>query len=290
MHTLADLFTHYLADASADHEPSTQYQYRRFFATVLTDLGPLPLTDVSQDVLRAWKLRLMLTHKPTTVRRYMVRLGCALRFAVECGWLPDDPLRHIRKPSQGRGRVRYLSVEERQQLLAACQRSRNRLLYAIVVVALSTGGRKDEVRALPWTAVDFEQGVVRFLKTKTDLARAVPLLGEARALLEALAARRDAHVPWVFPRRKGRGPTPLESPWQTARARAGIEDFHFHDLRHTFASYLAMSGATLRDIAELLGHTSIQQTMVYAHLLPSHTQGVVEKMMHKFLAEPHVPR
>jgi integrase len=128
--------------------------------------------------------------------------------------------------------------------------------------------------------------VVRFLKTKTDLARAVPLLGEACDILKEWYRARKLNVPWVFPRRGGPGPTPIESPWITARAHAKIDDFHFHDLCHTFASYLAMSGASLRKIADLLGHRNIQQKLVYVHLMPSHTKGVVQQMLSKFWAPP----
>ena len=283
MHTLDELFDLYLADVSPEQKASTQYHGRKFFARTLAEFGPLPLDQVTPDVLRIWKARLLRRYKPNTVRKYMVRLGCALRWAVDCGWITEDPFKRIRKPSAGPGRMRFLSTEERGRLLAACRTSRNPMLYPIVVVALGTGGRKDEIRCLQWTAVDFEAGVVRFLKTKTDLDRAVPLLGEALQVMQALAAQRKPGVPWCFPRRKGQGPTPLESPWQTARAHAGLEDFHFHDLRHTFASYLAMSGASLRDIADLLGHRSIQETMRYSHLLESHTKGIVERMISKFL-------
>jgi Phage integrase family len=90
-------------------------------------------------------------------------------------------------------------------------------------------------------------------------------------------------VPWVFPCPDGRYPTEIESPWRTARAQAGLVDFHSHDLQHTYASYLAMSGASLRDIADLLGHKNIQQTLIYTHLMPSHTQDIVQRMSKKFL-------
>lgn len=248
------------------------------------EVGDLDLGQVTPDLLRAWKLDLLQRYKSTTVRKYLARLHCALAFAVDCGWLESNPLARIRQPSEGRGRVRYLEAEERRRLLAACQQSRNPHLYAIVVTALSTGGRRDEIRCLRWTDVDFAQSVVRFVQTKTDVDRAVPLVGEAHHLLKERHLHRQLNVPWVFPRQHGTGPTPIESPWITARRRAKIEDFHFHDLRHTYASYLAMSGASLREIADLLGHRNIQQTTVYTHLMPSHTQKVVQQMLTKLLA------
>lgn len=279
MMTLATLLDAYLADTLLNHEPSTHYQQTLFFAKVLRDLGPLALPDVTPDVLRAWKGRLNLRHKPATVYRYMMFLSAALRYGVECGWLLEDPLRRIRKPSPGRGHVRFLTTPERQRLLLACRMSRQVLLYPVVVLALATGGRKEELRGLRWPEVDFGQGVVRFLKTKTHEPRSVPLLGEARTLLEQLAQRRRPSDVWVFARPDGRQPVEIDSAWRTARALADIAPCRFHDLRHTFASYCAMSGASLRTIADLLGHAKITQTMVYTHLLKSHTRGAVEEML-----------
>lgn len=278
MTTLAELCTAYLADTRLNHDASTHYQQTLFFAAVCRDLGPLALDAVTPDVLRAWKGRLGVRHKPATVYRYMMFLGAAFRFGVECGWLLEDPMRRIRKPSPGRGHVRFLTTAERQRLLLACRMSRQALLYPLVVLALATGGRKEELRGLKWVEVDFAQGVVRFLKTKTHEPRAVPLVGEARTLLEHLAQRRRASEVYVFPRPDGQAPVDMESAWRTARTLADLEGFRFHDLRHTFASYCAMSGASLRDIASILGHAKIQQTMIYSHLLESHTKGIVEQM------------
>jgi integrase len=75
----------------------------------------------------------------------------------------------------------------------------------------------------------------------------------------------------------------LRQPWETALKRAGIEDFRWHDLRHSSASYLAMSGASLAEIAEVLGHKTLQMVKRYAHLSEAHTAGVVARMADKFL-------
>jgi integrase len=250
---------------------------------VARELGHVRLDDVTPDLLRAWKGRLAVCHKASSVFRYMVLLNCALRFAVECGWLVHNPLAKVRRPSPGRGRVRFLTSDEQRRLLDACRQSANPLLYGIVVLALWTGGRREELRQLQWSEVDFAQGVVRFLKTKTDRPRAVPLVGDARRILEVLAEERRPRVAWVFPRADGLKPCEFEEHWHTARRYAQLADFKFHDLRHTFASYMAMSGSSLRDIAEVLGHVKIDQTMQYSHLLESHTSDVVAQMHAKFL-------
>jgi integrase len=165
------------------------------------------------------------------------------------------------------------------------------LLYPIVVLGLSTGARKQEICHLRWPEVDFAQGLLRLLKTKTHVPRCVPLLGEARALLAALASQRRVGVPWVFPtpRMEGCQPIFIDASWCSAVKKAGIAPCRFHDLRHSFASYMAMSGASLRDLAEVLGHQKLQHTMYYAHLMPSHTADMVARMGAQFLTHEGGP-
>jgi integrase len=180
-----------------------------------------------------------------------------------------------------------LTPAERTRLLAACHQSRNPHLYLIVNLALNTGGRKNKIRGLLWSQVDLTAAVVRFERTKTDRDRAVPLVGEALTLLRALAQRRPAEQPLVFPSRNGQAPAAMEMAWRHARRRAGLADVRFHDLRHTFASYMAMSGASLRDIADVLGHSTVHMTMRYTHLMPNHTHSLVEKMAAQWLTTEH---
>lgn len=91
--------------------------------------------------------------------------------------------------------------------------------------------------------------------------------------------------PWVFPGRGGKKPIDLRSPFVKALKEAEIEDFRWHDLRHCTASYLAMNGATLAEIAAVLGHKQLDMVRRYAHLSPQHTAGVVTRMNEKFLVE-----
>ena len=286
--TLHDLFTAYLGDVALEHQASTQYQQRMFYQMVLQEFGPLPLEDVTPDLLRAWKAQLTTRYARSTVYRYMSFLSCALRYAVDCEWLAANPMAKIRKPSPGRGRVRFLTTAERDRLLGACRASTNPALYPLVVLALATGARKNELRRLRWSEVDFTHGMLRLLKTKGQTARSVPLLGEARQLLEALAQQRRPEVAWVFPGPHGRTPRDIEYAWTLARQQAQLTNFRFHDLRHTFASYMAMAGASLRDIADVLGHVKIAMTMQYAHLIEGHSTHAVERMIETFLT-PQAP-
>src|SRR5436309_3253905 len=108
---------------------------------------------------------------------------------------------------------------------------------------------------LQWPEVDLERGILRLVTTKNKHPRAVQVTGLALALLRAHTAMQRVGVDWLFPRADGQRPVLIEQAWRTARTRAGLVDFRFHDLRHCCASYLAMNGAKLLEIAEFLGDT-----------------------------------
>jgi len=281
-----DLFAFYIDDTLIDATPVTRYQYQLLEQRFVRQTGVRLVADVTPEVIRQWKSRLTRELRTGSVTRYMKMLRAVLRVAVdELEWLPAHPMARVRMPAVPEGRVRFLTPEERVALLTACLASPHPSLYDIVLLTLATGGRKNEIRCLPWTAVDLVEGEVRFLRTKTKLNRVVPVLGDALTMLRARAATRHPLVPWVFPAKHGRTPVLIEVAWRQARLASGVQNLHYHDLRHTYASYLAMAGASLRDISELLGHKSIHMTMRYAHLMPSHLRGVVDRMQQAFLGE-----
>ena len=204
-------------------------------------------------------------------------------------------MRRVTKGKESRGRVRFLSDEERPRLLEACKESSNPFLYPVVVLALSTGMRQAEVMNLywrepktppegAWGVVDLDAGRIVLHQTKNGERRLVPLVGHALECLRELAKVRRIDSDLLFPssnRPRAGGaikPIDLRKPWESALARAEIADFHFHDLRHSCASYLAMNGASLAEIADTLGHKTLQMVKRYSHLSEAHTASVVAKM------------
>jgi integrase len=153
------------------------------------------------------------------------------------------------------------------------------------VLALSTGARRKEIMTLTWKDIDLSRGIVIFQDIKNGERRAVPLTGPVRELLTDRADTRRTYSPFVFPNRAGTQPQDIRRAWELAVERAGIEDFRFHDLRHSAASYLAMNGASLVEIAEILGHKTLAMVKRYAHLSESHTRGVVERMNRTIFGE-----
>ena len=146
------------------------------------------------------------------------------------------------------------------------------------LLKLRLGKARSEILGITWPNVDFQRRMIRLLETKNGESRAVPLTGFALQEMQRLAKVRRIDSPYVFPGRNGVSPVNLWESWRYARLRAGITDFRFHDPRHSAASYLAMNGASLAEIAEVLGHKTLAMVKRYAHLSEQHTARVVERM------------
>jgi len=221
---------------------------------------------------------------PATVVRYMAAISVVFTEAFkEWGWLETSPMAKVKKPKEAKGRVRFLDDNERVALLEACKGSVNTYLFPIVVLALSTGMRAGEIMNLTWDDVDLHRQRIILQETKNGERRAAPLAGLALEEMKRLSKCRRLGIRLIFGSKTARGEHPINirSAWETAVKKAELEDFRFHDLRHSCASYLAMNGASLAEIAEVLGHKTLQMVKRYAHLSESHTLGVVERMNQK---------
>jgi integrase len=296
-HTLGELVDRYARDVLPKKKPKTQEPQRGQLAWWKEELGAYTLADCTPSLIAEARDKLArepVTPKrsgsppryrsPASVNRYLAAVSHAFSLAVkEWGWIEDNPLRKVRKPTEPRGRVRFLSDEERERLLQACRESSNPWLHTAVVVALSTGMRKGELMGLIWQDVDLQTGRVTLRETKNGEIRVVPLAGPALALLKEHSKVRRLDTDLLFPGARTDRPVDLRAPWETALKRAGIEDFRWHDLRHSTASYLAMNGASLAEIADVLGHKTLAMVKRYAHLSEAHTAGVVERMNARFL-------
>jgi integrase len=213
-----------------------------------------------------------------TVNRYLQALSLVYRRAAnEWEWVEVNPALKVKKLPEAAGRVRFLDDDERARLLVAAKQI-DQDLYDAVVVSLSTGARKMEVMGLRWPQVDMKAGLIRLLDTKNKESRSVPLSGHALSLVQEREKVRRLDSDLVFPGRAGDKPKSLKSHWRRALEQAQIEDFRWHDLRHSAASYLAMNGATLREIAEVLGHKTLSMVHRYSHLSPDHVSSVVASM------------
>ncbi len=283
-HTLNDLIDRYLQDV-LPHKSRSSISMQTIQLTYWqTHLGYHPLAAITPSLIAEHRDTLARTRKASTVRRYLAALSHTFTIAVkEYQWANDNPCQKIRKPSEPRGRVRFLSEDEVKRLLEACKTSRNQYLHTVVVLALSTGARKMELLSLQWPDVDLTRGRLIFRQTKNGETRSVPLTGYALELLNLHSRRPD--TPLVFPDTTGKRPLSIRDAFTNCVERAGISDFTFHDLRHTAASFLAMQGASLLEIGAVLGHKGLSMTARYAHLTEAHTHKVVGRMNQAIFGE-----
>jgi len=202
-------------------------------------------------------------NRPLALLRHLLRLA-----HEEWGALESIP--KIKTEREPQGRLRWLTKDEAARLLQVCRASRNKALADLVEFSVFTGVRRGEALGLTWDRVDRARGVIRLELTKTGRRREVPLSGNADAVL----ARRWAPNAngYVFGSRNWYS---FRSAWEAALDAAGIEGFRFHDLRHTFASWLVQRGRTLKEVQEALGHQTIAMTMRYSHLAPDHLRAAV---------------
>lgn len=232
-----------------------------------------------------------------TLNRHLDSLSVVFRSAKEWGWIERNPVSEAKRYQEPKGRVRYLSEDERNSLLEACKDSYYESLYFVVVLALSTGMRKNELRWLRWDDVDLKTGTIILKKTKNKERRRVEVQGLALELIREHAKVRQIHSPFLFPakhesRKEDCKKIPLNDrpfdfrkAWIAALKQAKIEDFNFHDLRHSCASYLAMNGASLLEIAEVLGHKQVEVVRRYAHLSETHIKTVVADLSRKIFGK-----
>lgn len=251
------------------------------------------LHEITTWLIEKWKSELKEGHAIATVNRELALLKSLFQKAVEwkdendIPFLTENPARNVKRLKGANKRIRYLMPDEIQILLTNCDRLLRGLLKSLVTVALHTGARKGELQDLQWSQVDFEQGIISLLDTKNGERRDIPMNETVKATLKEMEKAND----FVFPNRNGKriDNAQIQISFTEAVRRAGVEDFHFHDLRHTFASNLVMQGVELNDVRELLGHKKMDMTLRYAHLSPKH-KGKVVNILDRVLSSQEMDR
>jgi integrase len=265
---LGELMEKYLAYCKQNNRPSTYDRKRPFVQHILAFFGDVPLSNITAERVEEFKSHRRETVGPATVNREMAALKHALNLAVEWDYLEASPAARVAKLKEPPGRVRYLTRAEAGALLAACAPE----LYPVVVTALHTGMRFGEILALEWGDVDLKRRQLRVVDSKNNETRVVPI---NEILYNVLSKVRGGDGK-VFKNSRGQPYRSVRTSFEKAVKEAGIKDFTFHDLRHTFASWLAMEGVPMSTIGRLLGHKTPQMTMRYAHLGPEYLADVVE--------------
>jgi len=239
-----------------------------------------PLSKLTSWDLEKWKADQKKTDKPATVNRHLTILKHMLKKAVEWKLAEENPGTGVKCIKVNNERTRYLEEDEIERLLSACKAQTERpWLEPIVILAIHTGMRLGELLELRWNNnVDFNYRRITLVQTKNQKKKTIPLNDDAWKVLELLDNHR--YGLYVFMYRWGAplGKRNVQEAFDNACEAATITDFTFHDLRHTFASHLVMSGVDLPTVSKLLGHSSTRMTERYTHLAPKHEAEAVAKL------------
>lgn len=266
------------------------YRSKCDYIKVLTAyFGDIPISSFSVLGLERFQADVLAKgRKPATANRYLATLMHMFTKAVS--WELMDAaqlarLRAVKLIPENNKRLRYLTREEADRLAQCC----NLRIRPIVLLALHSGMRRGEVLRLGWNNVDIPGRLILLGQdqTKSGRHREIPLNDTALNILQTQATK--ASGPWVFPAPSGRPYLDVKRSFKAACQKAKIENFRFHDLRHSFASWLVMAGADLATVKELLGHATLMMTLRYAHLSPGHKAQAVRLLDGPASPPPGIP-
>jgi integrase len=253
---------------------------KRFTAPVIRHFGTMPLARIDQDALDQGAKKIYPHASPSTRNRQFYAIASSiLHHAAKRGWCPP-PI--IERPSTPPGRIRWLRIDEADNLVAACSDH----LRPLVIFMLYTGARTGEALWLDWRDVDLSRAHVQFPKTKNGDARGVPLHQRVVAALENLEGRTGE----VFRRPDGKpysrpksaddtsAGTRIKTAFKATCRRAGIVDFHPHDCRHTWATWHYQLNRDIGGLMKLGGWKSERMVMRYAHVNVGELQHTINKL------------
>jgi integrase len=263
-----------------EHAEAHQRGYRKTSYTLgqlEAEFGAIALVDLSAFRIDKWKLARRKVVAAATVNRELNVLKAMLAQAVAWKLLDLNPARDVRGFKVQNARLRYLEPAELVRVLAAAQRDAAApWLVPAIILAVHMGVRQGELLRLRWSDLSPTLQLATIPLTKNNEVKHVPLNAEVQAVLAALPRHGATVLAWPWGEPISR--ITLYYAFQRALAAAGITDFRWHDLRHTFASHLVMAGVDLHTTGELLGHRDPQSTRRYAHLSPAHKAAAVAKL------------
>ncbi len=266
--TVRDMMERFLKEHGPKVSINTQNAYKAYLTQLLPFFGELILTAVTQKTIAEYKvLRYGEGVKPATINRELAMLSKAFSLAVnDWAWLCENPVSKVAKENEDNERGRWLSQDEEEKLLACSPE----WLKDIIIFDLNTGLRQDELLSLEWSRTDLFRKTIIIQKTKNKKPKTVPLNQKALNVLMNKSNVRSIQNDLVFFNDNGCKIDRfyLAREFNKALKKAGITDFKFHDLRHTFATCLAQKGVDLYKISKLLGHRNITMTQRYAHHCP----------------------
>lgn len=273
---LTDFAEEYLKFSKTNKAPQS---HRRDIVSLRVNLMPYfkeqYLKGIDPETIEKYKTERLGKVKPATVNRELACLKNLFNKSIEWGYCNVNPVKKVKLLKEPPGRIRYLENYEIHALLKECSLT----LKPIVIVALNTGMRKSELLNLKWRDVSSKDRMIIVKNSKNNESRIIPMNEDVYSTLRELYHPENNYV---FLTKKGSPYKEIKKGFKSALKRAGIDDFRFHDLRHTFASHLAMNGWNLQTIQRLMGHKDFKMTLRYSHLTKSHLQDAVNSLGKSF--------
>ena len=264
-----DYSKEYLEYAKTNKAPKSYVCNVSQLRVMVPYFGDISLPDITAQMIEQYKAVRSAKVKPATVNRALACLKNMFNKAITWGYAEQNPMKGVKLLKEPPGRLRFLDGSETDRLLRELPGEAS----GVVLFALNTGMRKSEILNLAWKDVNFANRHIMIEKTKTNERRMVPMNGQVFDLLKSLEMDgRGSELVFI------NGAVNLRKHFEAAVKRAGLENFVFHDLRHTFASHLVMNGTSIRAVQQLLGHKDITMTMRYSHLSQDHLQEAVNKL------------
>ena len=250
----------------------TELWCERFKGKALREVSPLEIEKHKRERVNSITKR-GTRRSASSVNYELAVLSRIFSLAIDLEQATSNPCRKVRKLRFDNKRNQYLTADEEEALMAQLTGKRKHV-RAIVQLAIGTGMRRGELLGLKWPNVDFVRGVIHVTQTKTDHNREVPMSQHVRGLLLSLQKERKGD--FVIHTSKGKRILDVKRAFRAACHDAGITDFRFHDLRHTFATRLGDAGHSSRTIAALLGHANTAMTDRYTHATDNALRSAVE--------------
>ncbi|MBI2988094.1 MAG: site-specific integrase [Deltaproteobacteria bacterium] len=248
--------------------------------------GDTPLAQITTWQIEKWKAEGGKRLNPVTVNRRLTVIKHMFKQAVEWDLVKSNPATSVKRFTVNSERTRFLTQHEIQTLLETCEKQiTSPWLLPLVTLALNTGMRQGELLRLKWENVDLERGSITIIQSKTLRRKTIAINEPAGEALNWLQENRYGELLLMWPWGDPIGKVTVYDAFKKACSTAGISDFRFHDLRHTFASHLVMAGVDLVTVKELLGHKTINMTNRYTHLAQEHKAQAVAKLGERIQGE-----
>ena len=269
---VADALTH----SRAENGVRSTAELDLRFKAILPSFGDRDAHTIRQQEIVEWLVASAERRKwsDATRNRYQAAFSLVFRVAIDNGKLQQNPAARIKRRAEA-SRIRFLSPTE-ETLLREVMARRCAIYLPALDISLNTGMRASEQFSLEWGQVDLEQRRLTLTKTKSKRVRHLPLSSSALKAFTML--KEGSSRNHVFINKRGSKLRSHRDWFDGVVREAGLKGYTWHANRHTFASRLVMAGVDLRTVADFLGHATIQQTMVYAHLAPDHKLEAISRL------------